>query len=243
MEKTLDTNANKVNFYYLALDLIDIKENYNNLLQIYTLLDTAINKVLKFKTIHKPVLIPYYYGKIKRDCGISCYSFFDGGYITIHIFEKRKIAYLDIVSHKDFDKEQIINFISQELETNKYNKYTEITTSNLHSKNIFGPHYFAHGQLKEAMNIDNLLLLQEKIIKEINMTPIINPVIVKDNDEIRLFIAIAESHISLTLNKKYFYIDVFSCKMFDINKLKKILNLIMPKYDEILFIRSHKIYN
>ena len=55
---------------YLALDLIDIKDNLNDLKQIYNFLeDLAFN--LSFETIHKPVLVPYYYGKVEDDCGIS----------------------------------------------------------------------------------------------------------------------------------------------------------------------------
>lgn len=82
--------------------------------------------------------------------------------------------------------------------------------------------------------------LEETIINEIKMIPIINPVIVSDKEYIRLFIAIAESHLVLNLNKKQLKIDVFSCKMFDIDKLNNILNKTMRLKTVNVFSRLFK---
>ena len=122
-------------------------------------LDEIIIKVLKCKQIHKPTLIPYYHGKVKKDCGVSCYSFFDGGYITFHIFEKRRIAYFDIVSNESFDVDKVIKFASKICETKKYNIYTNSTTNEICNKDVFGPHYIASGTLRKQMNINQLLML------------------------------------------------------------------------------------
>ena len=72
------------------------------------------------------------------------------------------------------------------------------------------------------------------------MTPITHPVIVHDNANIRLFIAIAESHIAISVGKKQLRLDVFSCKMFNIKILQNVLNKIMDSYDDILFHRLNK---
>lgn len=238
--RTILRDKNKHHFSFLALDLIDIKENFSNLMQIYSFLDNIIVNVIKLKQIHKPVLIPYYYGTVKQDCGISCYSFFDGGYVTFHIFEKRRLAYFDVISKKQFNVDKVIKFVSQECETCRYNIYTNNTNNMIHNKNVFGPHYIAYGTLHEDMNINQLLDLQEKIINEINMTPIINPVIVRDNKGVNLFVAIAESHISLSLSDNELRIDVFSCKMFDILKLSNMLESVMQINKKIIYTRLNK---
>ena len=220
---------------YLALDLIDIRDKLNDLLEIYNFLSQlAVN--LREKELYKPVLIPYYHGKIKEDCGVSCYLFFEsGGYVTFHIFEKRKIAYLDIVSNKKINR-NIIEFVkdfSQAKNCNVYSKNNNEYISNNNS--VFGPHYFAFGEAYRNLSLDDLLEFQSEIIKDIKMTPITNPVIVKTNKQQTLFIAIAESHIALTQTRKNLIIDVFSCKNFDLKKLEKII----AKY---LSIKSEKLY-
>jgi len=225
---------------YFAIDLINIKENFSDLMQIYSFLDDVVSNVLKFDQINKPTLIPYYHGKVEQDCGVSCYTFLYGGYVTFHIFEKRRLAYFDIVSDKLFDIDKVIKFVSQICETANYNVYTNKTKNIVCNENVFGPHYVASGRLYKEMNIDQLLILQDKIIKEIDMTPIINPVVVKDGEVIRLFIAIAESHLSLTVNKNQLRVDLFSCRMFDINKLTNILTSVMEISDKILFTRQNK---
>ena len=110
---------------YLALDLIDIKDNLNDLKQIYNFLeDLAFN--LSFETIHKPVLVPYYYGKVEDDCGISCYLMTKGGYITFHIFEKRNIAYFDIVRKGEIDNEKIIELVTTFVESQHFQIHSKI---------------------------------------------------------------------------------------------------------------------
>jgi len=234
------TNQNSFPYNYLALDLINIKEDYNDLMQIYTFLDDIIKNILHFTQIHKPILIPYYHGKIKQDCGVSCYSFFNGGHITLHIFEKRKLAYLDIVSEQPFDINNIVEYVLQKCETETYNIYTNKTKKLICKENIFGPHYFAYGTINNDMDVNQLLTLQQEIISKIKMTPITNPVVVNDGSSLKLFIAIAESHIALTLNKKQLLVDIFSCKMFQVNSLHNILNKVMKQYNETMFSRLHK---
>lgn len=224
---------------YLALDLIDIKNNLNDLKQIYNFLeDLAFN--LSFETIHKPVLVPYYYGKVEDDCGISCYLMIEGGYITFHIFEKRNIAYFDIVRKGEIDSEKIIELVTTFVESQHYNKYLNTKESCCEFENVFGPHYFCEGKIIGINNIDALLELQENLIDGIEMHPIISPVVVKDGTDIRVFILIAESHISITMNNNFIRIDIFSCKMFDIQKLKELLSNKIDIKSEKIFTRLYK---
>lgn len=227
-------------FNYLALDLIDIKSDYNNMMEIYSFLEGIINKKLKAKEIHKPVLIPYYHGKVKSDCGISCYAFFEGGYVTFHVFEKRNLAYFDIVSRDAIDSKKITGYVQKLLEAKSVNVYTETTENKVLTKDVFGPHFFASGSLYKEMNISDLLVVQEQIINKIGMTPIITPTIVKDGQDVRAFIAIAESHICLKLSGKQLKVDIFSCEQFSIEKLKEVLSSVMELKEEILFTRHCK---
>lgn len=242
--KTIKTNTaiNRSSSFkhYLALDLLNIKDNFNNLSEIYSFLDTLIIKELKFKQLHKPVLIPYYHGKVDEDCGVSCYSFFNGGYVAFHIFEKRKLAYFDIVSEHQLNTDRIINFVSQTCKTQSYNIHHQPSEYTANKDVFFGPHYIAQGKLKKNLDLEQLLKLQNMIISKIHMTPITHPVIVHDNANIRLFIAIAESHIAISVGKKQLRLDVFSCKMFNIKILQNVLNKIMDSYDDILFHRLNK---
>lgn len=233
----------KLEFNYLALDSIDIKRNLNNLMGIYNFLDELAN-CLEYKLIHKPVLIPYYHGKVPKDCGISCYAFFEqGGYLTLHIFEKRRIAYFDIVYKEEIDEQKIIAKVSSFVGSKKYNLQSSKTIPKIYNKNVFGPHYFCWGEMLKEQNLDSLIELQNNIITGIGMTPIINPVIVKNKTTTTLFIAIAESHIVLTLSKSNLRVDIFSCKMFDTNKLTKIIKKVLNVNKEILFTRMSKVDN
>lgn len=227
--------------YYLSVDLINVKEDLNDLKHIYDYLDGVIANVLKLKSLHKPILIPYYYGKKEEDCGVSCYAFFAGGYLTLHIFEKRRIAYFDIVSDKKIDNKKVLTGLENFMGTSEYNIYDNQIENKVYNENIFGPHYFCFGKSKSSIDADSLLKLSELIINKIKMTPITHPVIVKDKNEMRVFTAIAESHICLTVFDKDLVVDVFSCKMFDISKLEKILSNYLEIENKRIYTRSNKV--
>lgn len=224
---------------FLSLDLIGIRDRLNNLLEIYNFLDNMIDE-LGLKKIFRPVLIPYYHGKVETDCGVSCYSLFDGGYCTFHIFERRKIAYFDIVSEKAIDKQKVIDFTTKYCKTKKVlvNSNESQTAKN---QNIFGPHYICQGKVEEGFNELDMLTLHEKIISKIGMTPITTPAILRTKKSVTLFIAIAESHIALVLQKRELRVDIFSCKMFDVAKLKNLLKSVMKNEYEMLYHRLYKI--
>jgi len=225
---------------YLALDLINIKDDLNNQTEIYNFM-SSIAMILDEEELYKPVLIPYYHGRNKNDCGISCYSFFNnwGGYATFHIFEKRKIAYFDIVSSKKI-KREVVEKVKEFCQTKACNIYLKDQRGSQETGNIFGPHFFAIGKADKKLTTDDLLDFQTKIINGIKMNPIINPVVVNTKKSKTIFVAIAESHIALTQKGNGLMIDVFSCKNFDLNKLKKVVGKYMNIKEELLFQRHFK---
>lgn len=226
---------------FLSIDLIDIKGELNNLSEIYNFMDKLLLQT-NLKQIHKPVLIPYYYGKLKRDVGVSSYAFFDGGYCTFHIFEKRRIAYFDIISDiQDFNTKSITKNLTKFCGTKNIIINDNIKLSEKISKKIFGPHYLLYGKPKKTFDTDSLISLQESIINEIGMTPIISPTVIKSDFRTLVFIAIAESHIALTLCNNRLRIDIFSCKMFDLDILKNLVNKFIKVENETLYNRLYKV--
>ena len=226
---------------FCSLDLVNTKNNLNNLIDIYNFLDGLYSLNISMVQIHKPVLVPYYYGKVHEDCGVSCFSVFDGGYLTLHIFEKRNIAYFDVMSCVKFDENKFVNEVCKFCGTKNVNLNTNLVKSNSTPKSIFGPHFIAEGKLKKKFGLENLISLLNEIIKKIGMTPIINPNIIQQKNSVMLFILIAESHIALTLKKDTLKIDIFSCKMFDCEKLEKILNKHINLKNRTLYYRLSKI--
>lgn len=86
-----------------AFDLYDCKNrNLDNCLEMYSL-NEDLAKELSAKPVYKPIIVPYFYGKVKEDEGISCLNIFEDkngflGFFTLHTFSQRKIAYFDSFS-------------------------------------------------------------------------------------------------------------------------------------------------
>ena len=94
----------------IAFDLYGCKNKHlDNFLEMYSFNEKII-KEFKVKPVYKPIIIPYFYGKIKEDEGISCLNIFENskggvlGFFTLHTFSQRNIAYFD-----SFSKEEILN--------------------------------------------------------------------------------------------------------------------------------------
>ena len=58
--------------------LNDLKYTYDSMVKIC--------KKLNLKQVMPPVLVPYYYGQVIEDDGISAYVLLKGGHFTIHSF-------------------------------------------------------------------------------------------------------------------------------------------------------------
>ena len=63
------------------------------------LINELLNKLvykLKLKPIEPPHLLPYYYGSVKEDIGVSGKLLLLGGHVTIHTFPLRTCYFVDI---------------------------------------------------------------------------------------------------------------------------------------------------
>jgi S-adenosylmethionine decarboxylase len=108
-------------------------------------------------------------------------------------------------------------------------------------KNIFGPHLTLDliGCEKELLQDYNLHFeLLRELPEMIGMTPITQPYVfpysglVPEDRGITGIVIIAESHLSIHSfeDKGYTFVDMFSCKPFDVEKAENyIINLFKPK--------------
>lgn len=99
----------------------------------------------------------------------------------------------------------------------------------------FGPHLMVDGynaNYEKLASVEAVTEFLETTVSEIGMTKIMPPYVFKydggDKPEdwgISGFVIIAESHISIHTfpEKKYYSIDIFSCKDFDIDKAIKLI--------------------
>ncbi|RMA96049.1 adenosylmethionine decarboxylase [Hydrogenothermus marinus] len=99
----------------------------------------------------------------------------------------------------------------------------------------FGPHLMVDGynaNYEKLASVEAVTEFLETTVSEIGMTKIMPPYVFKydggDKPEdwgVSGFVIIAESHISIHTfpEKRYFSIDIFSCKDFDIDKAIKLI--------------------
>ncbi|MGD9887588.1 MAG: S-adenosylmethionine decarboxylase [Bacilli bacterium] len=211
-----------------------------------TLLDDIryINKImneipfiLKLVTVTPPQLVPYYYGKVKEDDGISSFVFLEGGHITIHTFPFRQCYFVDIFS-KDFDTEALENYLLEKLPYNPSLSSIEIRDRDItvfnqlpyNPKEDFGPHVLSEIAFEKRITMENMFDFLEKLVYEIGMTPITRPLVIKstirNTHYLSGIILIAQSHISLHYDyeNKVIYFDIFSCASFDFSMVTNVLS-------------------
>ena len=69
-------------------------------------INDVLNKViflLKLTPVTPPQLIPYYYGKVKEDIGVTAFMLLEGGHITLHPFPLRECYFVDLYVPSDCD--------------------------------------------------------------------------------------------------------------------------------------------
>lgn len=193
------------------------------------------------KTTMPPFVLPYFNGVVPEDCGISAFIFLEGGHFTIHTFSYRECYFVDFLSPNKFDEEELTRAITRAFPTDLYNKYfidrrrnSKDIFNKVDENNDFGPHVFLEiNPVNGKLDMDYLFNIFDNMPKQIDMTPIMRPYIIKNGEgENMIYSAltmIAESHISMHYfpkeNKGYF--DIFSCRFFD-------KEFVLPKIIEIL---------
>lgn len=190
---------------------------------------TNLTYELNLDPICPPTIIPYYYGKVKEDIGISAFVILDGGHVTIHTFPLRECYFVDVFSTGDFNEEEVYKFFLNALPFSQ--KKSKCITRDRMIKTFevgeydsvvdFGPHVMLEVEASTTPSMENMFDFLERMALDIDMDPITRPYIVKGSMEnpkyISGIIVIAQSHISLHYDyeKSIIYADIFSCAPFD----------------------------
>ena len=218
---------------HVMLDAYGAEETQsNNILHINELLN-EIAFELELEPICPPQLIPYYYGRVKEDVGITSFMMLRGGHITIHTFPIRECYFVDCVSEKDFDVDKFYDLFFEKLHFSKEKSIYQTTDRNTNdlkgeeydSSIDFGPHYMAKIKTTKEPVMEDLFNFLENVVSEIGMDEITRAFVLKDTvvnpTYLSGIIIIAQSHISVhySYNEKVIYADCFSCAPFDFSTL------------------------
>ncbi len=202
-------------------------------------INQTINLVLfdlKIKPISPAYLLPYDYGLVPIDEGLSSYIFLEGGHLTIHTFPLRGCYFVDLYTQQDIDPNYFHKVLQRYWPSAKPKSRLFSANRNginqseaFDPKSVFGPHVMATVQLTSNTNLESTNRFLEGLIDNIGMTPITrafglynqytNPTFLSS------IVMIAESHLSIHVNlqENKMYFDIFSCKMFDYARVQGLL--------------------
>lgn len=190
---------------------------------------TNITYELDLDPICPPTIIPYYYGKVKEDIGISAFVMLDGGHITIHTFPLRECYFVDVFSTSDFNENEVYNFFLNALPFSEKKSKHVVRDRSIHTFEVgdydstidFGPHVMVEIKCNSMVSMERMFDFLEKMALDIDMDPITRPYIIKSSmnkpNYMSGLIVIAQSHISVHYDyqKHIIYADIFSCAPFD----------------------------
>ena len=189
------------NIYILVAQKGDIKTMKHMTLDCYganerplddvKFINEILNKLaykLQIKPIEPPHLLPYYYGSVKEDIGVSGKMLLLGGHVTIHTFPLRTCYFVDIFYDGEFDEQEVIDFFNYELPYNQNTSNIEVRNRDiLNGCTNIGPHkdnfsfylnennlslYGSQGQLK--MSILALKMAEIDVFKRVTgETPVL----------------------------------------------------------------------
>lgn len=244
--------------WHIMLDAYGCKtEKANDLRGIYETI-YRITNYLSLSTIMPPVLVPYYYGSIREDDGISAFVLLKGGHFTIHTFPERECYFVDILYDGFINESKLEYILSQELpfEERKINNVdrrfkteNQFQIDDINEATDFGPHYLIQIAGLD-FSFEKIFHFLDCLPKKINMDPIFRPYVISDkieNCEILSGITIiAQSHIAVHYFKKLnlAYIDIFSCSFINCNDIVSIIknDLNVKSMDYVLIGRGSKHY-
>lgn len=202
-------------------------------------INQTINLVLltlKLKPVSPAYLLPYDYGLVPLDEGLSSFIFLPGGHLTIHTFPLRGCYFVDLTTQATINEKQFAKALQKYWPSDA--KKSRLFSSNRNGENpvasfdptsVFGPHVMATLKLKQPLTLETANRFLEGLIADIGMTPITRAYGIYDQYKQPSFLSslvmIAESHLSIHLNleTKEMYFDIFSCKMFDYAPVKEML--------------------
>ena len=200
------------------------------------LINEVLNRLvykLQLKPIEPPHLLPYYYGSVKEDIGVSGKILLLGGHVTIHTFPLRACYFVDIFYDGEFNEEDVYDFFTEELPYNNSTSNFAVRNRDINTfetvpydtNNDFGPHILLDLESTSNPNMETFFDFLESLVTRINMDPISRATVLKsspvDPKYLSAIIVIAQSHIALHYNyeTRKIYADIFSCAPFDYSSM------------------------
>ncbi len=204
----------------------------DNLKSVYDSI-VKITNFLGVKTIMPPSLVPYYYGSVKEDDGISAFVLLKGGHFTIHTFPQRECYFVDVLYDGFINETKLLDILHEELPfehqiVNTIDRRFDVSEqckTNIDENNDFGPHYLMHNEKPAQLDMEKIYTFLDRVPVLINMDPITRPTVITDrvNDPtiISGITVIAQSHIALHYYKETnsFWLDIFSCSFIECENL------------------------
>ena len=208
---------------------------------------------LDLSPVTPPQIIPYYYGKVREDVGVSAFILLEGGHITIHTFPLRECYFVDCLAKNDYNENELYKYLYKNLPFDEEKSMLnmclrnklDFITKEYNLSDDFGPHLMLE-LISNDFSIEKLYDFLEKIAYDINMDPITRPFVIKSTINnpkwLSGIIVIAQSHISVhyELKTERIYIDIFSCMPFDYSNIVTVMNNLGEIVSYYLICRGSK---
>lgn len=214
---------------HVVLDCYGADQHQLDDMKIIDKVLTDLSYQLNLNPICPTRLVPYYYGRVKEDIGISAFVLLEGGHITIHTFPIRECYFVDVFTVNDFDTKKLQKYFHQKLVFDESVSFIKETDRKKIGSTIlpynpqcdFGPHLMAEIEANKKFTMEDMYDFLEIMVDEINMDPITRATVLKSNVFNPKFlsgiIVIAQSHIALhyEYSTQKIYADIFSCSPFE----------------------------
>ena len=241
---------------HVMLDMYgSTSEKLNDLKSVYETINKITNH-LSVKTIMPPVLVPYYYGSVKEDDGISAFVFLRGGHFTIHTFPERECYFVDMLYDGFLNEEKLVSVLATELPfehkishsaDRRFTLDPQLAKREIDVNTDFGPHYLMRTEIPCELSMEKIYHFLDELPTLIGMEPILRPIVITDKIKNYSIVSgltvIAQSHISVHyyLEEKKAYIDIFSCSFIDCNNIDKVVEKMLGvKCESVLISRGSK---
>lgn len=205
----------------------------DNLKSVYDSIVKTTN-FLGVKTIMPPYLVPYYYGSVKEDDGISAFVLLKGGHFTIHTFPQRECYFVDMLYDGFVNESKLLEILHAEMPfaqhivhalDRRFDIEGQIKETEIDENKDFGPHYLMRNLAPVELDMDKIFEFLDALPVLINMDPISRPCVITDSVRNPQIISgltvIAQSHIALHYYKeeKRFWLDIFSCSFIECDNI------------------------
>ena len=156
--------------------------------------------------------------------GVSGLILFNGGHLTLHTFSQRKVAFMDWcetgpAGTADIERRKAILDSLTEAEI----RYERCVWCRDNEAEGFGCHFMAEMQYL-PLNLATKVIVD--VMDAIKMTELARPIITLKGDNYSIIQPITESHIAIHAQKKGATLfDIFSCKNFDVDKVKQVFSM------------------